>query len=424
MSSSLIPAPGGGENTQVAPARRRPSWLLPVAILLLMALTAGATWAIAQRTQSPQQVQAAAQAPAPEAITATLTRGPLEDTTTARVAIGPAQTQQIVLPTREGARVVTGNPLSAGTPIGIGQPLIELNGRPVFAVLGTFPYYRDLAVGDTGPDVEQWQQTLRDLGYSIPSSEYGRVGARTATATEKFYAARDYPALKPDSAAEQPAASNTPTAAGAAAPAASPNAAAAGPVTGDLVLPMAEVVVVPGGDQRLQSVPAVGTTLAEDATLSLAGADLAATSSVPAIDAPALAEGMAVTITPDAGEVRTGVLGAVPAPAAAPAEADATTTGQVPLVTIPVSVEGGIPPEWEGKNFILTIIKQRVADDAILVPSTAITTDATGSAIYVRQSDGSFARVSVSVAGTVRGVAAVAPDEASGVVEGAVVRIG
>ena len=43
--------------------------------------------------------------------------------------------------------------------------LVEVTGRPVIALAGRLPAYRDLAVGDTGPDVVQLKSALAGLGF-------------------------------------------------------------------------------------------------------------------------------------------------------------------------------------------------------------------------------------------------------------------
>lgn len=46
-----------------------------------------------------------------------------------------------------------------------GTELYRLDERPVIAMIGTIPMYRDLASGDTGADVEQLEANLAKLGY-------------------------------------------------------------------------------------------------------------------------------------------------------------------------------------------------------------------------------------------------------------------
>ncbi len=60
---------------------------------------------------------------------------------------------------------VTGLP-AVGTEIAVGQAIYEVDGRPVIAVRGERPFWRDLAAGiPNGPDVQQLEQFLVDAGF-------------------------------------------------------------------------------------------------------------------------------------------------------------------------------------------------------------------------------------------------------------------
>jgi peptidoglycan hydrolase-like protein with peptidoglycan-binding domain len=66
-----------------------------------------------------------------------------------------------------------------------GQMVFEADGKPVVLLYGAKPAYRNLAVGDSGPDVAQLNAALVALGYATsdqldPSSE--KFSAATATA--------------------------------------------------------------------------------------------------------------------------------------------------------------------------------------------------------------------------------------------------
>ncbi len=52
-----------------------------------------------------------------------------------------------------------------GDVVKLGQPVFAVNGVPVALIHGTVPLYRDLWDGLTGPDVQQLEQSLYDLGY-------------------------------------------------------------------------------------------------------------------------------------------------------------------------------------------------------------------------------------------------------------------
>lgn len=53
-----------------------------------------------------------------------------------------------------------------GDVVKLGQPAFSVNNVPVVLIHGTVPLYRDLWEGLTGPDVQELEQSLYDLGYT------------------------------------------------------------------------------------------------------------------------------------------------------------------------------------------------------------------------------------------------------------------
>ncbi|WP_448073664.1 peptidoglycan-binding protein [Georgenia yuyongxinii] len=85
---------------------------------------------------------------------------------------------------RQPVRVVSVNHL-AGVVTGVGEDVVgpgdvlyEVVGRPVRAVPGSYPFYRDLVLGSRGPDVRQLQEYLIAAGY-LSGTPDGVLGART-----------------------------------------------------------------------------------------------------------------------------------------------------------------------------------------------------------------------------------------------------
>lgn len=97
-----------------------------------------------------------------------------------------------VPPEGMGSVVVTRAPLEVGDEVAAGAVVLELNGRPVLALAGALPVYRDLRPGDTGPDVGQVQASLRAGGASIPAGEDGRFGWATQEAVRRLYESAGY----------------------------------------------------------------------------------------------------------------------------------------------------------------------------------------------------------------------------------------
>lgn len=71
-----------------------------------------------------------------------------------------------------------------GDTISRGETLYKVDNRPVTALYGDTPMYRDLKQGDEGPDVRQLNENLRALGYAAP---YGDTYTRDTTAAVKAW---------------------------------------------------------------------------------------------------------------------------------------------------------------------------------------------------------------------------------------------
>ena len=97
----------------------------------------------------------------------------------------------ISLPGRQG--IVTALP-TAGQELASGQQLYEVDGHAVIALTGARPFWRALAQGMTdGPDVQQLEQALTDLGYGSGITVDQRFSAATATAVKKWQRAMGLP---------------------------------------------------------------------------------------------------------------------------------------------------------------------------------------------------------------------------------------
>lgn len=88
---------------------------------------------------------------------------------------------------------VTGVFAAAGDIVGPGMALLALNGRPMVAVAGTEPFWRDLEQGDSGPDVLQLEEFLLTDGVE-PGIIDGVFTSTTAGALEEWQEAHGFPA--------------------------------------------------------------------------------------------------------------------------------------------------------------------------------------------------------------------------------------
>jgi multidrug efflux pump subunit AcrA (membrane-fusion protein) len=72
-----------------------------------------------------------------------------------------------------------------------GGVLVEISGRPVFALQGELPMYRQLTPGASGPDVLQLETALERLGFE-PGTVDEQYDAATEAALDAFYEARGF----------------------------------------------------------------------------------------------------------------------------------------------------------------------------------------------------------------------------------------
>ena len=77
--------------------------------------------------------------------------------------------------------------VAAGDTITSGKQLAEIDGQPMFALAGPVPAWRDLAPGETGPDVAELQDALSSLGYYDEGDTPGYYGPATEYAVTLYY---------------------------------------------------------------------------------------------------------------------------------------------------------------------------------------------------------------------------------------------
>lgn len=400
------------------------------ALVVLGTLVGGLVggWLAAEKLQSPAQVAARAAPPEPSDVVATVTVGELTEQVTARSEITreSASTVEVALAGAEQS-VVTATGVPPGSEISAGGVALEVNGRPVIATTGAFPYYRDMAEGDTGPDVEQLQRFLMSCGYR--TGGVGQFGPQTAGAVRQLYRAighevvtREAPATTPEAQGGAPAATDDPAsgavpAGGSVEPASGDGAAASAAAPRVVVVPRSELVVLAALPVVAGELPAVGTVLtAENAVLTVGQGRVVARAKIAVTVLPVLAEGMPVVLTGADGTTLEGTLGPIPAAAGAGDAASAE-------VAVPVVTEA-IDEAWLDANVLTVITVTAVADQALRVPSRAVVPRADGSSVVQRRAaDGSFEEIAVHELGRLGGTSAVEPAATGGLSEGDEVKV-
>ncbi|WP_328954427.1 peptidoglycan-binding protein [Kitasatospora purpeofusca] len=150
--------------------------------------------------RSPAQAAADSRPPQASTVTAPVTSQVLRSTVVLRGTFSEGK-KISVTPTSVAA--TAGNPGGANAvvtrllakpddEVKPGIPLVEYSGRPVFALEGPLPFYRDLTPGESGADVEQLQTALGKLGHDVGSDTPGTFGPGTKRALTALYTAMGY----------------------------------------------------------------------------------------------------------------------------------------------------------------------------------------------------------------------------------------
>lgn len=170
---------------------------LVVAVVASAVLLTAAGAATTALIKSPAQAAAETAPPPADVLTAPVEKRVLTSSVILRGTVVAGQTVDVT-PSgagEGGSPVVTKLPLSSGSSVRAGTLLAEVSGRPVIALRGTLPVYRDLKPGSEGADVTQLQRSLRDLGHPTAPDPSGEFGAGTKTAVTSLYRSLGYDPL-------------------------------------------------------------------------------------------------------------------------------------------------------------------------------------------------------------------------------------
>lgn len=179
-----VPDPTGTPEASRIIRRQR----LFIAVAGLAALVSVAGLVASSFVKSPAQLAADQGAPSASTLTAPVSRQVLSQTVVVRGKVVAGATLSIAPTAAQGAStlVVTRVVKHQGDAVAPGEVLIEVSGRPVIALPGSVPAYRDLRPGDTGADIAELQAALKSLGYN-DSDPAGTFGAGTKNAVSKLY---------------------------------------------------------------------------------------------------------------------------------------------------------------------------------------------------------------------------------------------
>lgn len=345
--------------------------------------------------------------PPPEAapVTAEVERRRLDSTLVVRGDAAFASPEELVVRVGVELPVVTGTPLRVGDSVASGDVVVEVAGRPVIALPGRLPPYRDLHVGDVGPDVAQLEVALAALGLDVGTVD-DELTEATARAVADLYDRVDHtPPAEVDAAPGAAEAAPDPADDGAV------EGAADGPPA--VVLPMSEVTFATSLPRRVDRAPArVGGPLPEQ-TFLLSDSDLVVSVDLTAADADLLRAGMRARVTVPGGRALRGRLGPV----------RRTGTGARTTVRLP-TLSPGRTRAVRGANVKVSVPLGSSGGPVLVVPLAALSTDAAGTVRVVRVDDGDTEAVEVVVGLAADGYAEVTPRDADELAEGDDVVVG
>lgn len=156
----------------------------------------GVGWYAGQQIQSPAEIAAATAAPAASLITVPIESRVLSSTVIVRGTVLFDEQTDITVSAGEGSPVVTRVPKESGQQLEEGDVVVEVSGRPVIALAGELPVFRNLTPGLTGPDVQQLEAALVRLGFD-PGTVDNDYTESTEKAVEAMYRQAGYAADLP-----------------------------------------------------------------------------------------------------------------------------------------------------------------------------------------------------------------------------------
>lgn len=95
-----------------------------------------------------------------------------------------ATTKPVLIPQAAGG-VVVENRVKPGASLAAGSLIMVISGEPYFALSGPLALYRDLKIGDKGPDVRLLQEAFVRAGFDV--STEGEVGPVTFSIARQIY---------------------------------------------------------------------------------------------------------------------------------------------------------------------------------------------------------------------------------------------
>ncbi|MCM0676614.1 peptidoglycan-binding protein [Micromonospora phytophila] len=393
--------PDSDDPAARSPLARRRRALTAFGVATLVTSTIGLL--AATQVKSPQQVAADTRPPTPSVLTAPVVRQVLSTTLVMRGTFSTGRqhpfTPRSVAASAHGpggaVLVVTALGTRAGRPVQAGRMLVEVSERPVYALPGAFPAYRDMLPGQIGKDIAQLQAGLRDLGYRS-GDERGHFGPGTAAAVRRFYRDLGYPVpLTAPVADDTRQADPLPSATGRPAPPAAR--------TPEPMVPMSEVAFLPTLPSRVAALSArVGDIVAgETPLITFATGGLTLTAKLDPSDEALVKVGAAAEIVAETtGYTGRGTVESLGAK---------TTGGESPHIPLRITGASAWPADLAGEDVRVTLTTASTGDEVLAVPEAAISSAADGRTSVTVLTDDRQRLVRVTVGASADGLVEVTP---------------
>ena len=148
---------------------------------------------VGRRIESPADAALDAQPPASGPITVPVERRVLSADLRIRGTLGAVDSTEVTLAASSigpADDVVVSAP-AVGDTVNEGDVILEVGNRPVIALVGDLPMYRDLGPGDLGDDVRLIEEALGRLGYFAKAAD-DTWDADTSAALDRLYTDRKF----------------------------------------------------------------------------------------------------------------------------------------------------------------------------------------------------------------------------------------
>ncbi len=398
-----------------------------VTVGAVLAVGVALGWWAASQARTPQQQAALAAPPDPSVIAVPLEQRQLVRTLALTCTVGTSF-RTTVAPSVTGAEdglsaVVTALPLATGDDVTEGTAVVEVAARPVIALQGDLPFFRDLRPGTRGPDVRQLQQSLARLDLLDEGAVDGDLGPSTSAAVDELYDRLGYDA--PQTSEEAPRllrdarsalaaaqeAQSTERATGGVSPETAAAAAAARQQLDDLVATegvmaarseLLAVPLLPGS--LIGSPPPLGTDLQPDQLGVAAGEARLRCPLAPGSDPVTVSAEVQVDVE---GQALVGTVESTTAPgqeqdAAASPDAPDGTEGEVVIAVDDVPESG---------TYSAHVVLEKGPPDSLVAPASALWERRGATVLSVRLQDGSVRTVQVETGFELDGEVAVVGED-------------